>query len=112
MLNANTKDLIDRIHKLTLEGKIEWREGDERNAVTFQADGMRVDLLANGAKVEFTIADEDGREIEHVEEEALSAVRAAKGGDYEMLMREIHEHARRIAVGADAAIARLMNALE
>ena len=57
------------------------------------------------------ITDSDGRELESLNEEELASVTSPSGRDYETLVREIHQSARRVALGTDDAIERILRAM-
>jgi hypothetical protein len=106
-----TRRLIDRVHAQTAAGQLEWVEGSARNSVAFEADGLSVVVTATASTVSIAIADSDGRELESLGEEELAAVTSPSGRDYETLAREIHQNARRVALGTDDAIERILRAM-
>jgi 2-C-methyl-D-erythritol 4-phosphate cytidylyltransferase len=110
-MHEHTKRLIDRVHAQTMAGQIEWVEGSGRNAFSFEADGFHVVVTANAATASISITDADGRELETLDEEALNQVTSPSGRDYEALVREIHAAARRMALGTDDAIDRILRAI-
>lgn len=110
-MHERTKRLIDRVHQQTLAGQIEWAEGSTRNAFSFEADGFHVVVTANASTVTLAISDGDGRDLETLDEEALSQVTSPSGKDYESLVREIHQAAKRTALGTDDAIERILRSL-
>jgi hypothetical protein len=107
-----TQRLIERVHAQTLSGQLEWTEGSGRNTFAFEADGFHVVVEATANTASITIADGDGRELETLDEEELSAVTSSSGRDFETLVREIHQNARRVALGTDDAIERILKAIE
>ena len=106
-----TQRLIDRIYAQTKEGAIRWREGAEKNAFVFDADDFSVVVEATASTVSIAVTDAEGANLETLDEEDLSAVASAGGRDYESIAREIHQDARRVALGTDDAIARILRAL-
>lgn len=107
-----TQKLIDRTHARTLAGQIDWTEGPGKNAYAFDADGYQVVVEANPSTASIRITDTEGRELETLDAEDLAAVRAPGGADYEQIVREIHQSARRAALGTDEAIERILRSLE
>ena len=110
-MHEHTKRLIDRVHAQTIAGQIEWVEGSTRNAFSFEADGFHVVVTATASTVTIAVADADGRDLETLDEETLSQVSGPAGKDYESMVREIHQHARRMALGTDDAIDRILRSL-
>ncbi|MGD2131346.1 MAG: hypothetical protein PVI23_01040 [Maricaulaceae bacterium] len=106
-----TQRLIDRIHAQTENGQIRWREGASKSAFAFEADDYNVVVDANPSTVTLLITDGDGRELETLDEEDLSAVSSPGGRDYEAIVRDIHANARRVAMGTDDAIERILRAM-
>lgn len=112
MLHDLTKRLIDRVHAQTERGEVDWSEASEKNAYMFEADGFQVTVEATGGSVTLTIADADGRELETLTDDDLSAAAAPNGEDYETIVRAMHTRARRVALGTDDAIERILKALD
>jgi len=106
-----TKQLIDKIHAQTLAGQVEWLEGPGKNAYAFEADTHQISVEATTSTAVINISDNDGRDLETLDEEELAAITAANGVDYETIVREIHTHARRVALGTDDAIERIIRAM-
>lgn len=106
-----TKQLIDKIHAQTLAGQVEWLEGPGKNAYAFEADTHQISVEATGSTAVINISDHDGRDLETLDEEELAAITASNGVDYETIVREIHTHARRVALGTDDAIERILRAM-
>lgn len=106
-----TKRLIDRVHAQTLSGEVPWAETGEKNAFAFEADGYNITVEATGSTAAITVADSDGRALETVDEEELAAITGPGGRDYESIVREVHAQARRVALGTDDAIERILRAL-
>lgn len=106
-----TQRLIDRIHAQTLSGQVDWTEGPGKNSFTFEADGLNVIVEATASTATIRITDADGRELEVLDEEDLAATASPGGSDYEAVAREIHQNARRVAMGTDDAISRILRAL-
>jgi hypothetical protein len=111
-MHERTKRLIDRVHAQTLAGRLEWVEASGRNAFSFEADGFNVVVTATASQISLVIADGDGRELETLDEEALAAAVAPSGKDYESVVRDIHQSARRAALGTDDAIERILRTLD
>jgi 2-C-methyl-D-erythritol 4-phosphate cytidylyltransferase len=107
-----TRRLIERLHEQTLAGRLEWAEGSGRNSFSFEADGYHVTVEATASTAAITIADGDGRELETLDEEALASATSPSGKDYETLVRDIHQNARRAALGTDEAISRILKAID
>ncbi len=110
-MHERTKRMIDRVHAQTMAAQIEWVEGSGRNAFSFEADGFHVIVTANASTASISVADTDGRELEVLDEDALNQVNSPSGRDYEALVREIHQAARRMALGTDDAIERILRAI-
>jgi hypothetical protein len=106
-----TQRLIDRVHAQTLAGQLDWVEGSGRNTFAFEADGLSVVVSATASTATIAITDSDGRELESLNEEELASVTSPSGRDYETLVREIHQSARRVALGTDDAIERILRAM-
>lgn len=112
MIHPLTKELIDRVYKMTQSEHIHWNDGPGQNAFAFDAEGFSVvvDLTPGGPTI--MVADNEGRELETLTSDDLAEVRAAGGQDYETIVREIHGHARRTALGTDAAIRQILTSLD
>jgi uncharacterized protein YccT (UPF0319 family) len=106
-----TRRLIERLHAQTLAGQIEWAEGSARNTFSFEADSYHVIVEATASTASISVADGDGRELETLDEEVLSSATSPSGKDYETLVREIHQNARRAALGTDDAITKILKAI-
>ena len=107
-----TQRLIDRTHARTLSNQIDWTEGPGKNAFAFEADGYQVVVEATASTASIRIADAEGRVLEALDEEDLAQVTAPGGADYEAIVRDIHQNARRVALGTDDAIERILRAME
>ena len=107
-----TQKLIDRTHARTVAGQIDWVEGPGKNAYAFDADNYQVVVEATPSTASIRITDTEGRELETLDAEDLAAIRAPGGADYEQIVREIHQSARRVALGTDEAIERILRTLE
>ena len=107
-----TQRLIDRTHARTLAGQVDWTEGPGKNAFAFEADNYQVVVEATASTVSLRITDTEGRALEVMDEEDLAQVLAPSGTDYETIVREIHQNARRVALGTDDAIERILRTME
>jgi hypothetical protein len=106
-----TQRLIDRVQAQTAAGLLDWVEGSARNSFAFEADGLSVVVTATASTAAISITDSAGRELETLNEEDLASVTSRNGKDYETIVREIHQSARRVALGTDDAIERILRAI-
>ncbi len=112
MIHDLTKKLIDKIHAQTLSGSVEWTEGPGKHAYAFEADAFNVVVDATASTANLVISDTEGRELENLTEEELAQASNGQGLDYEQVVREVHSHARRSALGTDNAIEKILGALD
>lgn len=106
-----TQQLIDKVHAQTLAGQLDWSEGAGRNSFAFEADGFSVVVAATASTATIAITDTDGRELETLDEEELASVTSPSGKDYEAIVRDIYQSARRVALGTDDAIERILRVI-
>lgn len=109
MIHPSTRKLIDRLHEMTLQSRIDWAEGDE-GAIIYDTEGYRV-TLTDGPK-EIRLSDTAGKELETVSEEALAATMTDEGQSYADLMASMHLEAGRIARGTELAISKVLAGLD
>ncbi len=109
MLHASTQQLIRKLHELTSAGSLAWTEGD-RETSRLETEGYVVEIMASPPALRLLRA--DGRELETATADDLAAVAWPSGdGTYATRVTEMAARARRIARGAEQAIATILSSL-
>lgn len=109
MLHPSTQELIRKLCELTVSGHIAWKEGEGQNCV-FATEGYIVEVGLDPPFLRLLRA--DGRELERASDVDLATVAWPEGeGTYATHVADLASRARRIASGAEAAIARIMASL-
>lgn len=109
MLHASTQQLIRKLYELTNAGSLAWTEG-ERETSRLETEGYVVEVMASPPALRLLRA--DGRELETATPEDLAAVAWPSGdGTYATRVTEMAARARRIARGAEQAIATILSSL-
>ncbi len=109
MLHASTQQLIRKLYELTNGGSLAWTEGN-RETSRLETEGYVVEVTASPPALRLLRA--DGRELETATPEDLAAVAWPSGdGTYATRVTEMAARARRIARGAEQAIATILSSL-
>jgi hypothetical protein len=109
MLHASTQQLIGKLYELTSAGSLAWTEGPNGNA-RLETEGYVVEIAAAPPALRLLRA--DGRELETATADDLAAVAWPSGdGTYATRVTEMAGRARRIALGAEKAIATVLSSL-
>jgi hypothetical protein len=109
MLHESTRQLIQKLHELTMRGGLAWREG-ERQCSVFETEGYQVEIEAEPPTLR--VLTNNGRELERASAADLAAEPWPDGsGDYATRLAEMARSANRVARGAEHAIASILSAL-
>lgn len=109
MLHASTQQLIRKLYELTSAGSLAWTEGPQESA-RLETEGYVVEIAAAPPALRLLRA--DGRELETATSADLAAVAWPSGdGTYATRVTEMAGRARRIALGAEQAIATILSSL-
>jgi hypothetical protein len=109
MLHASTQQLIRKLYELTSAGSLAWTEGPN-GTTRLETEGYVVEIAA--APPALRLLRGDGRELETATPEDLADVAWPSGdGTYATRVTEMAGRARRIAVGAEQAIATILSSL-
>lgn len=109
MLHVSTQKLIEKLLEQTLNGAIDWKEGDDEN-VLLETEGYIVEL--KGAPAQLRLSQENGRELELVDQDSLASVNFDEARTYADLIREMTNEAGRHAKGTEAAISTILGAVD
>jgi len=109
MLHPSTQQLIRKLYELTSAGSLSWTEG-VGDASRLETEGYVVEITASPPALRLLRA--DGRELETATTEDLASVAWPSGdGGYATRVAEMAGRARRIALGAEKAIAAILSSL-
>jgi|LauGreSBDMM110SN_4_FD.fasta_scaffold05152_4 hypothetical protein len=109
MLHASTQQLIRKLYELTSAGSLAWTEGPNVSA-RLETEGYVVEIEAAPPALRLLRA--DGRELETATADDLAEVAWPSGdGTYATRVIEMAGRARRIALGAERAIATVLSSL-
>ncbi|MEO1028361.1 MAG: hypothetical protein AAFX02_04815 [Pseudomonadota bacterium] len=109
MIHPSTRKLIDRLHEMTLQSRIEWAEGDD-NTTIYDTEGYRVTLTNDPQEIR--LSDALGKELELVTQDALAGTLTDDGTSYADLVGTLNEEAGRIARGTEQAITKVLAGLD
>lgn len=118
MVNEKTVELITRLHKNTLAGKIPWQRSANKAAfeAAFPRYSLQISEESKRDQLDYvvTILNDEGLEIDEFSDVDLSGrfPQKAPPGGWFTLMDEIYDAARRQALGADQAIETILSELD
>ena len=110
MMHPSTKKLVDRLHAMTTQGKIEWAEGEDAGSLVYDTEGYRVVL--SGSPTNVLLTDNNGNELERVDADELLQTPHADGGTYDAIVASLATEAQRIARGTETAISSVLEGLD
>ena len=108
-IHPSTKKLIDRLYDMTLERKIEWKQGAD-GAVVYETERYRVTLA--GSPTEVILSSDAGAELDKADHEELTNTLLDDGTTYAEYVGQLHKEAHRIARGAETAIDDVLKTLD
>ena len=109
MLHASTQKLVKKLHELTIQGAVAWKEGEERG-VLLDTEGYRVEAASNPAYIRLSTV--SGRVLETAEEAELQETKLESGETFSELIIEMAEEGMRYAKGTEQAIHAILDAAE
>lgn len=109
MLHTSTQQLIRKLHELTAAGALAWKEGEGETS-RLETEGYIVEIKGDPATLRLLRG--DGRELERADAAELASEKWPEGdGTYATRLTEMSAKARRIAGGAEQAIAKILTSL-
>ncbi len=109
MLHISTQKLIEKLLERTDAGAIDWKEHTPQ-AVALETEGYVVELT--GAPPSVRLAQESGRELEFVTEDALKDAIHHDGRNFAEIVSELTKEALRYARGTEKAIQSILGAMD
>lgn len=109
MLHPSTKKLIDKLIEMTAATKITWTEGED-GTLNYDTEGYRVSIGQAPSGV--VLLDAGGRVLETVSDSMLSGTSDESGRNYSVKVDHLVSNARRELSGAEAAISKIVSALD
>ena len=109
MATDKLAQLVLKIHQNSQQGRIDWQATTRSNAFESAFPRYSVRIFTRGEGVILAILNEVGETVEEVADTDLEGLPGAES--WWRVMSEIHEMARRRALGADEAIDALLKEL-
>ena len=109
MLHPSTKKLIDKLIEMTAATKITWQDGDDGTCV-YDTEGYRVVIGQSPSRV--VLLDAGERVLESVTDAMLCSAVDENGRNYSVKVDLLVSGARREIMGAEAAISKIVSALD